>query len=116
MFRLFIDSSTGLDVEPEWSYEDRTTKMEDRHRARSSVEYVYKWSEYNVFNVPVMYVNSEFRAIVNSWWSSNTDLKWMEEGTAAVYNVRITNKNKPIGKHVAPYRDQFEGIIELESY
>lgn len=115
-FRLFIDSSTGIDVEPTWDYEDKTQKIEDRHRSRGAKEYVYKWSEYSVFSVPVTYVSSEFKSIVNSWWSSNTNLQWMEEGTSNVYNVRLVNDNVPIGKNIAPYTNQFEGVLELESY
>lgn len=115
-FRLFVDSSTGLDVEPTWGYEDRGEKIEDRHRARSGKEFVYKWGEYSSFKVPVTYVNSEFMSIVNSWWSSNTDLQWMEEGASDVYNVRITNSRKPVGSNIAPYRDLFDGELELESH
>lgn len=116
MFRLFIDSSTGIDVDPEWSYEDMGKKIEDRHRARDGSEYVYKWGEFDRFKVPVSYVNSEFKSVVNSWWSSNVDLKWMEEGGSVVYDVRITNSEKPINSVIRPYNDLFSGVIELESY
>lgn len=116
MFRLFVDSSNGVDIDPEYDLVFQDTKIEDRHRARSSDAYVYKWGEYKRIKFSVSYVDSSFKAIVNSYWSSNTNLLFMEVGASAVYSVRLMNKELPVGKYIKPYTDLFRGVIELEGY
>lgn len=115
-YRLFVDSSNGVSLDPEWDYDDSAKKIENRHRTRSAAEYVYKWGEYGVRKFSVMYVSSATAAIVNSWWSSNTDLLFMREGDADVTSCRLMNGSKPISKKVKPYDDQWRGKIELGTY
>jgi len=115
-FRLFVDSSNGVTVEPEFNMSDGGQKTESRHRMRDGSEFVYKWGEYDIKKITVKYVNSEFKSKVNSWWSGNDDLLWMEEGTTGVTSVHIINKKKPIDKFQKPYNDQFTGKIELGTY
>jgi len=116
MFRLFVDSSTGVDVYPEYDFDDSEKKIESRHRTRDGSEFVYKWSEYSVIKMSVMYVNSAFKSQVNEWWSNNTNLLWMETGGTDVTSVRLTNTTKPISKVIKPYYDLFQGKIELGTY
>lgn len=115
-FRLFVDSSNGITVTPEFDFKDSAKKVESRHRTRGAKEYVYKWGEYDILKMKVMFVDSEFKSLVNSWWSSNTELLWMEEGGTDVTSVHITNKNKPIDGYNKPYDDLFKGSIELGTY
>ena len=116
MFRLFVDSSNGLDVEPEYNYQENDKKIENRHRTRDGSEYVYKWGDYKMWKFDIRWVNSAFRSTVNSWWNTNTELLFMEEGGTEVFSVRLTNKSLPISKFERPYTDTFRGIIELGSY
>ena len=116
-FRLFVDSSNGVDVDPDWEYSEEDEKIESRHRVRSGKSYVYKWGEYKKRIVPVSFVNSEFKSIVNSYWNTNTDLLFMEVGVASsVTSVRIVNDALPIGAFIMPYTNLFSGVIELETY
>jgi len=116
-FRLFVDSSNGVDVDPTWEYLEAGSKIEDRHRVRSGRSYVYKWGDFKRFEVPVSFVNSNFKSIVNSYWDSNADLLFMEvDNPSSVTSVRIVNEDLPIGQFIAPYTNQFIGVIELESY
>lgn len=116
MYRLFVDSDNGLDVAPQYDYTEADKKVESRHRTRSGNEYVYRFGGYEHIKMSVMFVNSAFKSIVNSWWDSNADLLWMEEGGIEVHSVHLVNKELPIGKPVKPYTDQFRGKIELGSY
>lgn len=116
LYRLFVDSSNGVDVNPEYDFAQEDEKVERRHRVRSGKEYVYKFGDYSNFKFTVRYVNSEFRSIVNSWWNTNTELLFMEEGGADVYSVRIFNDNMPVSKFEEPYTDLFKGKIELSTY
>lgn len=115
-FRLFVDSSRGVDVTPEFSLKDGGGKIETRTRTRDASEFVYKWGEFSTVKMDVAYVNSEFKSIVNSWWSSNTELLWMEVGGTDVTSVHITNKKKPVDGFNPPYNDLFTGKIELGTY
>ena len=115
-YRLFVDSANGVDVEPEYNYAEKDKKVEARHRTRSGKEYVYKFGEYNRFKFNVMYVDSSFKSIVNSYWRSNTELLFMEVGATQIYSVRLINKELPIGKAIKPHKDSFKGVIDLASY
>jgi len=115
-FRLFVDSDNGVTVEPEWDLKEKDSKIETRNRTRSGAEYVYKWGDYQTTKFSVMYVNSDFKSIVNSYWNNNVDLLWMEEGGSIVTSVHIVNKNTPIGGYIKPYSDTFKGTIELSTY
>lgn len=115
-FRLFVDSSNGVDIEPEYDYLERDAKIESRHRTRSGKEFVYKFGDIGKFKFSVAYVNSSFKATVNSYWKSNTNLLFMEVGATVVSSVRLTNKSLPIGSPIKPYSDTFKGVIELETY
>lgn len=115
-FRLFVDSSTGLTVEPEWDYKEEDEKIETRSRVRSGAEYVYKWAEFQKIKFKVSFVDSNFKSIVNSWWSNNTDLLFMEEGSSVVSSMHISNKKTPVGQFIKPYNTLFKGTIELSTY
>jgi hypothetical protein len=115
-YRLFVDSSNGVTIEPEWDFKYQDKKIEDEHRMRSGGRYVYKWGSFKKWKVPVNYVNSSFMAIVNSYWASNTALLFKSQSDSAVYSVQITNDDLPIAEFVKPYDTLFKGVIELETY
>lgn len=122
----FSDAVTGesnfVTVEPEYNFKDSGYKVETRHRTRAGKEYTYKWGDVGQLKMEVKYVNSSFKAIVNSWYGDNTDLLWAEKGAgggiggADITSLHITNKSKPISGFMKPYDDLFKGIIELGTY
>lgn len=116
MFRLFVDSNTGVDVTPEFNFEESGEKIESRHRTRDGGELVYKWGFFDTIKFDIRFVDSAFKSIVNDWWSTNQNLLWMETGGTAVTSVHITNKKKPISQFQRPYNDLFNGKIELGTY
>lgn len=116
MFRLFVDSATGIDVTPEFSLQDGGEKIETRHRARDGSEFVYKWGEFDTIKFDIRFVDSAFKSTVNDWWSTNQQLLWAELGNTDVTSVHITNKKKPIDKFQRPYTSLFNGKIELGTY
>lgn len=115
-YRLFVDSSTGVSLDPTYEFERRDTKVEDQHRTRSGARYVYKWGQYAKFKVPVEFVSSADASQVNSWWGANTKLLFKNESDSTVFSVQIVNKNLPMGEYQQPYDDLFNGVIELEGY
>ncbi len=115
-WRLFVDSTDGVSLEPEYDFLEDTRKIENRYRSRDASEFVYKWGEFDRFKMSVMFVNSEIKSIVNSWWSSNTDLLFKSESASAVHSVHLVSGRLPIGGFIKPYDTLFKGVIELEVY
>lgn len=115
-YRLFVDSDNGVTLYPAYDYSDRSEKVESRHVTRSGREFVYKWGDRVQIRFGVSFINSSDRAIVNSWWNTNTDLLFMEEGATQVNSVRLVNDSQPIDSFVRPYSSLFRGTIELGSY
>lgn len=113
---LFPSSGNHVTFEPEWNFKRGDKKEETQHRARAGKRYVYKWGEYKKFKFDVEHVSSSSAAIVNSWWSSNTKLMFMESGNTAVFSVMLVNNQYPMGEYVKPYNDKYKGVIELEGY
>jgi hypothetical protein len=114
--RLFVDSSTGVTLYPEWDYRESYRKIEDRHRTRSGREYVYKWGEYRQIKFSVEHLSSADQCTVNSWWSGNENLLFKLESSTDITSCRLVNKSKPIDKRIEPYMDEYKGKIELETY
>ena len=113
-FILQANSSNQLTVYPEFGYKFRQKKVEERKRTWSSDEFIYNYSAYKMFDVPVSFVNSSFKAVVNSWWGANTILQWYEVGTTDVSTVRVVGNQTPIDQLIKPYDDLFKGTIKLE--
>jgi len=115
-YLLFISSGIDVSFNPEYDFSDKVRKKESKHRTPSGREYVYKWGDYRQWKFSVMYVNSSFTSIVNSWWSSNTELLFMKEGATEVYSVRLGGTTSPISKFIEPYDTLYKGEIELGTY
>lgn len=105
-----------VQVFPEYNYEITGKKIEDRKRARSGREYVYKWGQFEGRKFDVSYVSNSDKTKINSWWSGNDSLLFIEGLTTAVTSVRIQNDKTPINKLEKPYSDLWKGTIELETY
>lgn len=111
-----MDSSNGVSLYPEYDFKEKDKKTEVRDRTPSGAEYVYKFGSYGGRSFGVTWVDSSTKAIVNSWWVSNTALLFMREGDTAVFSCRLTNDNTPVNQLMKPYHDQWKGTIELETY
>lgn len=103
-----------LPVVLEPQYSSGVKKFEYKSRTSTGNQSVYKHSQKNKFKIPVRYVNSEFKSVVNSWYENNTEVIFTVDSTE--YNVLLTGKNTPINSFDSPYTDQFKGIIELETF
>lgn len=115
-FRLFVDSATGVTLEPEWDLGRPDQKIENEFRTRSGARFVYRWAGFDRFKFSLNFVDSATQAVVNSWWDTNTDLLFMEEGGTEVSSVQITNAKKPMDGFNKPYQNLYRGKIELETY
>lgn len=112
---LFVDSSTAVGLDPEYSYESPAEKNQNRIRTTTGAEYVYTFAVYQTYDVPVMFVNCADMVQIYSWWAADTELYWLEPGGVA-QSVRITNKSFPLSKRIKPYNNLFQGTIKLSSF
>lgn len=112
---VLTNSSTGVsvDFDPEWGYKDNSKKVQQQTRTLAGDLYTYKFSDYAMFDVPVMHINSSDTYNINQWWENNDEL-YFTDPSSDVYNVRIISKNKPLNARVEPYIDLFRGTIKLE--
>lgn len=113
-FLLFADSSNGIQLQPEYSFKDKTAINKSELRTQDGGLKTYKYSEYAAFDVPVKYISNSDQLQINKWWSDVTSLKFVWQGSE--YNVRITNSNRPIDSLVLPYDNLYMGTIELEGF
>ena len=118
-FTLGIDSSTEVTLPPEYDYQAPTVKIDSRFRSKSGKLYTYKWGDYDKFDFSVQYLSNSSAAIVNSWWSTDTELLFFvasDNGNTEVSSVMIQNKSEPFTEFQPPYIEYKKGKILLETY
>lgn len=113
---FFGVSSYSLDLNIDYEIEYSGERLENVHRTRDGGLYVYTWGTFKKFKLPVSYVNSNFRSVVNSWWESGAELVLTTENGTSINSVQLRNKSIPIAKVIKPYEDQFQGTLILETY
>lgn len=109
-------NSYSLDLDPDYGYEEKDKRIETVHRVRDGGLFVYKWGSFKGWKVPVSYVNSSFKSIINSWWMSGAELVLTTNSGTIVNSVLIRSKRLPVSKLIKPYNDLFKGTIDLETY
>lgn len=116
MYKLWKDGETEIFIDPEFDFAMEGKMLREGHIARSGARYSYSFGEVQRFKFGVRYVDSSFAAKVNSAWANNTDMYFSQDSASTAYLVRIVNRRKPISEYIQPYRDQFKGSLELETY
>lgn len=106
----------GVIVEPDFEYLPDEVQQRSDHRTQDGSKYDYLWGSYRKISVPVSWVDSAFKAQVNSWWTTRTELQWTDNTGLTVSSCKIVNTNKPIASYMPPYLDQWGGVIDLETY
>lgn len=104
-----------LDVNPEWDIALDSEKIENRHRAKSGKQYVYKWGRFDSVKFSLTYVNSQARNIINnSYWNNNARVLFgMEDGSIIVEGM-VGGSKPPINSYQKPYLNLWKGKIDLE--
>lgn len=104
-----------LEMNPEWDITLDSEKIENRHRAKSGKQFIYKWGEFDSVKFGLSYVNSGARNVINnSYWANNTRVLFgMEDGSIIVEGTIGGNK-PPINTYQKPYLNLWKGKIDLE--
>lgn len=113
---IIIDSLNSVYLNPEYDLKQSDKKLESKHRRPIGQQEIFKWGNYKKNEFSIKYISRDQRSIINSYWSTNTELIFTQSGQAEINSVHLTNKNIPINQFVLPYNNLFQGVIELETY
>lgn len=116
MAYTLFDGTSTVSLEPEYDLKLDHRKIESSHRTRDGENYRYIWGHFRRAKFSVEFVSSADMCVVNSWWGANTPLRLYDINSTVVVSGYLVNASAPIDKLVKPYVDQFQGVIELESY
>jgi hypothetical protein len=107
----------AIGLHPEWSFEDRSRLMRAAHRTRAGYLHTLAWERTFAYALPLKFLSDSHAALLEWWWSRQFALLFTLDSSdgAARMPVRIANDRQPIGKRMRPYRDRWEGTLELES-
>ena len=93
-------------------------KKDIRTKGGSLFTYITPASGYRSFSIPMTLVASSDVSIVNSFFETGADLRFIEDDTFpnSFYSVRITGVQEPFNKFVQPYFRQFySGTLTFET-
>lgn len=106
---------------PNVSYGFTQTEVLDRQDIRTKSGGLFTFIEtgtFHQFKLPMSWVNSLDRSLVNSWWKTATDLTFLLDSDfpSSLFTVRIMKKEEPFQTFVQPYFQTFyEGELVLET-
>jgi len=101
-----------------YSFTENLDKQDIRTKGGSLFSYITPASTYNTFKIPLSFVNSSDRSQINSWFSTATDLRFIEDDSFpnSFYTVRIMGKKDPFTRFPVPFfRQYYDGEIVIET-
>lgn len=113
---MLTDGTSVVSLNPEWDFKLTDKKVETVHRTRSGAQYRYLWGSQKGVKFKVEYVSSSDRCVVNSWWGANSALQLFDASSTIVLSGYLASSTPPIAEYAKPYDDQFNGVIDLETY
>lgn len=111
------DVSSPYILHPDWSFSDRETMIVSRHRTQGGKLFSYKWSQVFRYQIPLRFVDSAGKYLLNTWWSDQETLAFTLDTSETPSTVQcvIVNDSVPVNKSERPYIDQFSGLLQLEA-
>lgn len=111
-------ASLEMDLTPSYDYAFTTEADKIDKRTHGGL-FSKNVSDFTQFIIPEAWVGVTQRSIVNSWWSTATNLKFVENHTNAnsFYLVRIVGDEEPYQSFRKPSYDTLRvGELVLETY
>jgi len=117
-YYLGITSLDQIELFPDVNYTNGKIANIDEYRLNLGSFKNYKNFDYAHISFETDWINSSNAAIVNSWWDSQTMLKFfvVDSGSITVNDVILTNNISPFAGFSPPYTELFKGVIQLEEY
>lgn len=115
-----------IPLTPGFGFEQALTMVNRQdHRTKEGTLYTYiETGTFRRFALPWSFVNSSERSLVNSWWVSGQDLRFILDSSfsSSFYTVRIMEVEEPFQAFVKPYgigdsasQPLWDGEIVLET-
>lgn len=100
----------------EYSAAESLIRKDIRTKAGNLYSYIEPYS-FRRFTLPLVHVNSADRSLINSWWATGSELRFVEDSTYpfSFSNVRIVGNSEPLTKFMPPYNGEYEGELVLET-
>ena len=100
----------------EYSAAENLTRKDVRTKAGNLYSYIEPVS-FRRFTLPLVHVNNADRSLINSWWATGSELRFVEDSTYpfSFSNVRIVGEREPLTKFMRPYNNEYEGELVLET-
>jgi hypothetical protein len=102
-----------------YTFSTNYDKQDIRTKGGKLFTYITPSSTFKEFKIPTTFATSATVSQISSWFSTGTDLRFIEDDTFAnsYYKVRIIGKTEPYEKFIQPYFRQFySGQIILQTY
>ena len=101
-----------------YSFNHTIDKKEIRTKGGTLFTYVTADGNFSKFTLPLTYVGSSDVSIINSWFNTATNLRYIEDNAFpnSYYTVRTTGKDEPFRGFNKPYFRQFyKGSVVIET-
>lgn len=119
--KTLVGSESPVSLHPTWDYLERNNKNKSFVRTQGGQLNAFtKVGNYNEYSLPVDYVTSASATLINSWWSSDSELELTVSrgigGQQFGINVKITNDLNPLNMYVENKYTAFKGLVFLTTY
>ena len=111
-FRIGVDSSTAIDIYPEFDFVNEKKQIASEHRNKNGSYKKYIWGHQTAFSFTLNYVPASDTALINEWFDDNTIISLFDD--TQYDNLIIVNKSTPLAQHAEPYDTLYKGEILLE--
>ena len=101
-----------------YNFTHNIDKKDMRTKGGTLFTYVTATGNFSRFNLPTSFVSSSDVSIINSWFSTATDLRFIESDDFpnSYYTVRITGRVEPFTSFNQPYfRQYYKGSVVIET-
>lgn len=99
-------ANSYITISPTYQFDQAKNKDNQDVRTKAGALYSYRGAgEFTKYTIPITWVTSSDRSLVNSWWETATDLRLLLDSDfpSSFQTVRITGKKEPFTKFVRPY-------------
>ena len=119
MAMLLGITSEEVSLFPDWAYSFTETQEKHINRSvRGNLGVFVNSPTFTRLQIPVSYVSSSDKSIINSYWQTGTTIHLIEneDNPTVVHTVRIVGKEEPFPTFIKPYAFQeYSGTILLET-
>ena len=106
-----------ITLHPEYSFVSKERVNKALNRTLGGNLHSYVWGKYFAYDVPLRFLSTSHTDLINWWWENQFNLLFTLDtsDTESNFICRIVNETQPIESRIAPYPNQWQGLLQLES-